>query len=56
VEIVYGDDGMSITFGPWHFDPVDQNWFARTGPNTWSVVEGDPDDPPRFHPVTGANL
>ena len=34
----------------WTFDPSDESWFARTGPNTWSVVKGAIDDPPSWAP------
>ena len=34
----------------WTYDPADQAWYAKTGPNTWTVVKGDLDDPPTFRP------
>jgi hypothetical protein len=36
----------------WTFDPTDETWYAKTGPNTWSVVNGALDDPPTFTPAT----
>jgi hypothetical protein len=48
------NDIYEITSGPWRYDPVDQVWTAKTGPNTWAVVHGDPDDPPRFDPKEGS--
>jgi hypothetical protein len=37
-----------MTANGWTYDPVDQVWSARTGPNTWTLVPGDLDDPPTF--------
>lgn len=35
----------------WTFDPTSEEWFAKTGPNTWSIVKGALDDPPTFAPT-----
>jgi hypothetical protein len=48
VDIDYGTP--EITVGPWHFDPVDQVWTAKTGPHRWAIVESDVNDPPTFSP------
>jgi hypothetical protein len=34
----------------WRFNPAREVWWAKTGPNTWSEVQGTYDDPPRFRP------
>ena len=34
----------------WTYDPAEQAWTAKTGPNTWSIVKGELNDPPSWHP------
>jgi hypothetical protein len=53
-DIELDNDFYEITSGPWHYDPAEQAWTAQTGPHTWAVVPGDPDDPPRFDPQEGS--
>jgi hypothetical protein len=38
------------TVNGWAYDPVQQAWTARVGPNRWLVVQGDLDDPPGWPP------
>lgn len=51
----YGDTTAAATYGPWSYDPADQVWWAQAGQG-FAVVDGDLADPPRYHPVTGADL
>jgi hypothetical protein len=34
----------------WTFDPADESWWAKTGPNTWTIVKGTLDNPPSWKP------
>ncbi len=40
----------TITALGWMFDPAREVWRARTGPDTWTEVQGSLDDPPQFPP------
>jgi hypothetical protein len=45
------DNGPEIKINGWHYDPIEQAWTAKTGPNTWSIVKGDLTEPPTFKPM-----
>jgi len=34
----------------WTFDPAREIWWAKTGPNTWTEIQGTLDDAPSFRP------
>ena len=44
------NDLDELTSGPWRYDPAEQAWFAKTGPDTWEVWASGPDDPPEHDP------
>ena len=44
--------GADMKVNGWAYDPAQQAWTAKVGPNRWLIIKGDLDDAPRFRPQT----